>query len=92
MPFTFSYPAIVLPLTYLPRRWFSLTGLIIGSLTPDFEDFDASAFEEINIKRPPQYFSVIDAHTEGYFLFQQNISKLIMQYSKFNCSNLTFAL
>lgn len=39
MPFTFSHPAIVLPLAYLPRQWFSLTGLIIGSLTPDFEYF-----------------------------------------------------
>ena len=39
MPFTFSHPAIVLPLTFLPRRWFSLTGLVIGSLTPDFEYF-----------------------------------------------------
>lgn len=39
MPFTFSHPAIVLPLTYLPRRWFSLTGLVIGSMIPDFEYF-----------------------------------------------------
>jgi hypothetical protein len=39
MPFSFSHPAIVLPLTYLPRKWFSLTGLVIGSLTPDFEYF-----------------------------------------------------
>ena len=39
MPFTFSHPAIVLPLTFLPRKWFSLTGLVIGSLTPDFEYF-----------------------------------------------------
>lgn len=39
MPFTFSHPAIVLPLACLPRKWFSLTGLIIGSLTPDFEYF-----------------------------------------------------
>jgi len=39
MPFTFSHPAIVLPLTYLPRQWLSLTGLVIGSLTPDFEYF-----------------------------------------------------
>lgn len=39
MPFTFSHPALVLPLTYLPRKWFSLTGLVIGSLTPDFEYF-----------------------------------------------------
>jgi hypothetical protein len=39
MPFTFSHPAIILPLSYFPRKWFSLTGLIIGSLTPDFEYF-----------------------------------------------------
>jgi hypothetical protein len=39
MPFTFSHPAIILPLKYLPKKWFSLTGLIIGSLTPDFEYF-----------------------------------------------------
>jgi len=39
MPFTFSHPAITLPLTYLPRQWVSLTGLVIGSLTPDFEYF-----------------------------------------------------
>lgn len=39
MPFTFSHPAIVLPLSYLPKRWISLTGLIIGSLAPDFEYF-----------------------------------------------------
>ncbi|MEO8237560.1 MAG: DUF4184 family protein [Flavobacterium sp.] len=39
MPFTFSHPAIILPLKYLPGKWFSLTGLIVGSLTPDFEYF-----------------------------------------------------
>ncbi|MEH6682527.1 MAG: DUF4184 family protein [Sediminicola sp.] len=39
MPFTFAHPAIILPLAHLPRKWFSLTGLVIGSLTPDFEYF-----------------------------------------------------
>lgn len=39
MPFTFSHPALVLPLTVLPKRWYSLTGLVIGSITPDFEYF-----------------------------------------------------
>jgi len=39
MPFTFAHPAIVLPLGKLTKRWFSLTGLIIGSMTPDFEYF-----------------------------------------------------
>lgn len=39
MPFTFSHPAIILPFKYFPRKWFSMTALIIGSLTPDFEYF-----------------------------------------------------
>ncbi len=39
MPFTFAHPAIVLPLAKLSKRWLSPTGLIIGSITPDFEYF-----------------------------------------------------
>jgi len=39
MPFTFSHPALVLPLAKYSGRYFSLTGLIIGSLCPDFEYF-----------------------------------------------------
>jgi hypothetical protein len=39
MPFTFSHPAIVLPFKYLPKGWVSITGLIIGSMVPDFEYF-----------------------------------------------------
>ena len=38
MPFTFSHPAIVLPLVRY-NRYFSSTGLIIGSIIPDFESF-----------------------------------------------------
>lgn len=58
MPFTFSHPAIILPLTYLPKRWFSLTGLIIGSLMPDFEYF-------LRMKITSDF-----SHTlEGVFLF-----------------------
>ncbi|EHQ24256.1 DUF4184 family protein [Mucilaginibacter paludis] len=39
MPLTFSHPAIVLPLSYLPKRWVSLTGLVAGRVAPDFEYF-----------------------------------------------------
>lgn len=39
MPFTFSHPAIVLPVTCLPKKYYSLSGLIFGSMTPDFEYF-----------------------------------------------------
>jgi hypothetical protein len=37
MAFPLSHPAAVLPLTLLPKRYVSATGLIIGSLVPDFE-------------------------------------------------------
>ncbi|TRX39497.1 DUF4184 family protein [Flavobacterium restrictum] len=37
MPFTFSHPAIILP--FLKEKKLSATGLIIGSLCPDFEYF-----------------------------------------------------
>ncbi|MGV3656327.1 MAG: DUF4184 family protein [Chitinophagaceae bacterium] len=39
MPFTFSHPAIVLPLNLLPKKWVSLTALVIGSLMPDLEAY-----------------------------------------------------
>src|SRR3982751_1614052 len=39
MPFTFSHPAIVIPLQKLVGRWVSLTGLVVGSVVPDFEYF-----------------------------------------------------
>lgn len=39
MPLTFSHPAIILPAKYLPPKWVSMTGLIVGSVTPDFEYF-----------------------------------------------------
>jgi len=39
MPLTFSHPALILPAKYLPERWVSMTGLIVGSVTPDFEYF-----------------------------------------------------
>lgn len=39
MPFTFSHPVLVLPLGYLNKRWVSITGLFLGSITPDFEYF-----------------------------------------------------
>lgn len=39
MPFTAAHPAIVLPLNKAFKRYVSLTALVIGSITPDFEYF-----------------------------------------------------
>jgi hypothetical protein len=66
MPFTFSHPAIVLPLTVLPRQWFSLTGLVIGSLTPDFEYF-------LRMKIKSNYSHTID----GLFWFDLPLGLLL---------------
>jgi hypothetical protein len=37
MPFTFSHPAIILPLCNFKKQVLSVTGLIVGSIIPDFE-------------------------------------------------------
>lgn len=66
MPFTFSHPAIVLPLTFLPRQWFSLTGLVIGSLAPDFEYF-------LRMKIKSNYSHTID----GLFWFDLPLGLLL---------------
>jgi hypothetical protein len=39
MPFTFSHPAIVLPLIKFGQKRFSATALVAGSMAPDFEYF-----------------------------------------------------
>ncbi len=39
MPLTFSHPALILPLTLRKSTAWSATGLIIGSMAPDFEYF-----------------------------------------------------
>lgn len=39
MGFTFSHPALILPIRYFPRKLYSLNGLVIGSMIPDFEYF-----------------------------------------------------
>jgi len=39
MPFTFCHPAAVLPFGLIRSRYISLSGLVIGSIIPDFEYF-----------------------------------------------------
>lgn len=41
MPFTFAHPLYAAPLKLAKPGWFSLTGLILGSMSPDFEYFIA---------------------------------------------------
>ena len=46
MPFTPAHPAIILPL--IRWRYFSATGLIVGSLSPDFEYFFKMSVDSIH--------------------------------------------
>lgn len=39
MPFTFAHPAAIFPFKYLPKKYYSWAGLIIGSIVPDFQAF-----------------------------------------------------
>jgi len=67
MPFTFSHPAIVLPVTFLPKRWYSLTGLVVGSITPDIEYL-------LSLKIHHSY-----SHTlPGFFMFDLPVGLLLV--------------
>ncbi|KNY25948.1 DUF4184 family protein [Pseudobacteroides cellulosolvens] len=39
MPFTFVHPAVFIPLKGKWKKYFNLTGLVLGSMAPDFEYF-----------------------------------------------------
>ncbi|MGC8750612.1 DUF4184 family protein [Hydrotalea sp.] len=39
MPFTFAHPAVIIPIYRKWKSFFSLTGLVVGSIVPDFEYF-----------------------------------------------------
>jgi len=48
MPFTFCHPAIVLPLAKLSKSKISMTALVIGSMSPDFEYFIRMRMERVH--------------------------------------------
>jgi len=69
MPLCFAHPAAVIPLNSLNKRWFSLSGLVMGSITPDFEYF--ARMKGISI------FS----HTwPGLFWFDMPLAMLLMVF------------
>ena len=66
MPFTLSHPAIILPFSGVKRIPVSMSGLVIGSITPDFEYF-------IRMKLSGRYSHTI----EGIFLLDLPLAFLI---------------
>lgn len=66
MPFTFCHPAIVLPFAKWGKNYLSATGLIIGSMAPDFEYFLKMRLEKVH------------GHTfEGIFYFDLPLTLLL---------------
>ena len=58
MPFTLSHPAIILPLLTKKSKWFSASGLIAGSMIPDFEYFIRMKVQSIYSHTLPGLFIV----------------------------------
>ncbi len=50
MPFTFAHPAVIIPFLYIKKKFFSTTGLIVGSIVPDFEYF-------LRLRKETSYYS-----------------------------------
>lgn len=66
MPFTFAHPALVIPAKYFPKTWYSATGLIAGSMVPDFEYFFRLKVE-----------SIYSHHLAGIFFFDLPVALLL---------------
>lgn len=66
MPFTFAHPAIILPFARIQRASVSMSALVIGSITPDFEYF-------IRMKLTGRYSHSI----EGIFLMNLPVGIVI---------------
>jgi hypothetical protein len=68
MPFTFSHPALVLPLLRKRWQWLSASGLVVGSVVPDFEYF-------LRMRKGISWYS----HTwAGLFWFDLPMGLLVM--------------
>lgn len=48
MPFTFSHPAIILPLARLNEKYISVSALVMGSMAPDFEYFIRMRLKQVH--------------------------------------------
>lgn len=48
MPFTFSHPAIILPLAKLNEKYISVSAIVIGSMAPDFEYFIRMRLKQVH--------------------------------------------
>ncbi|MGD8191210.1 DUF4184 family protein [Brevibacillus ginsengisoli] len=80
MPFTFSHTLYAAPLKWIKPKWFSLTGLVVGSMSPDFEYFIAlEPYQSIGHTIQGLFFQAIPLSIIVSILFHKIIKKpLIM--------------
>jgi hypothetical protein len=81
MPFTLAHPAIILPLKFLPKKWISMTGLVVGSVMPDFEAFIRTYSEkELTHSWPGFLFLGIPIGISLTFLFHNVVRDPFIQH------------
>lgn len=70
MPFTLSHPVFAIPLKYISPKHFSLTGLVLGSMSPDFEYFlMLEPYRSIGHSIPGMFLQAIPISVVLAFLF-----------------------
>ena len=85
MPFTFSHPAVVLPATYLDKKYYCLSALIIGSMTPDFEYFIRMRdFSKYSHTWTGLFWFDIPLGLALLFLFHNVVRNTLIQYLPFS--------
>lgn len=76
MPFTMSHPAVVLPF----RKYFSATGLVLGSMSPDFEYFIKMKIEsEIGHSLIGIFLFCVPTSLLFSFLFHYGVRKSLVE-------------
>ena len=85
MPFTFSHPAVILPATYLDKKYYCLSALIIGSMTPDFEYFIRMRdFSKYSHTWTGLFWFDIPLGLALLFLFHNVVRNTLIQYLPFS--------
>lgn len=88
MPFTFAHPLYAAPLKLLNPKYISLTGIILGSMSPDFEYFIAlEPFQSIGHSVQGLFLQAIPLSILFAFVFHQWI-KIPLTRNLPSCCNL----
>lgn len=78
MPFTFAHPAYALPLERVFKRYMSMTGIILGSMAPDFEYFIAlEPYQHIGHTLKGLLFEAVPLSLLFAFLFHHVVKEML---------------